>query len=215
MKNASGSLFFLFHFTSHDSRLQMEMRLCVFVFLRLHLFCVFICILMHWNVKKTTTNIWRLSFVKEALFYTIFSPCWLFCQCESQMIGLSCSDHSKSPSFVLGWSIKVSESGWLSAFSSTAGADWKQQPLSQQHHSVCLQVSWRLLRKRGGWGGREGGREGVWETVRQIELEIGMHMIWMRDEAGVEESCRKEDDFLVKTSLAMRQWCKTSLGSLI
>lgn len=30
-------------------------------------------------------------------------------------------------------------------------------------------------------------------------------MIWMRDEAGVEESCRKEDDFLVKTSLAMRQ----------
>lgn len=62
MKNASGSLFFLFHFTSHDSRLQMEMRLCVFIFLRLHLFCVFICILMHWNVKKTTTNIWRLSF---------------------------------------------------------------------------------------------------------------------------------------------------------
>lgn len=160
MKNASGSLFFLFHFTSHDSRLQMEMRLCVFVFLRLHLFCVFICILMHWNVEKTTTNIWRLSFVKEALFYTIFSPRWLFCQCEGQMIGLSCSDHSKSPSFVLGWSIKVSESGWLSAFSSTAGADWKQQPLSQQHHSVCLQVSWCLLRKRGGgWGGWEEGRE--------------------------------------------------------
>lgn len=151
------------------------------------------------------TFLWT-QFVKEALFYTIFSPCWLFCQYESQMIGLSCSDHSKSPSFVLGWSIKVSESGWLSAFSSTAGADWKQQPLSQQHHSVCLQVSWCLLRKRGGgWG----GREGVWEIVRQIELEIGMHMIWMRDEAGVEESCRKEDDFLVKT------WCKTSLGSLI
>lgn len=102
------------------------------------------------------TFLWT-QFVKEALFYTIFSPCWLFCQCESQMIGLSCSDHSKSPSFVLGWSIKVSESGWLSAFSSTAGADWKQQPLSQQHHSVCLQVSWCLLRKRGGWGGREGG----------------------------------------------------------
>lgn len=49
MKNASGSLFFLFHFTSHDSRLQMEMRLCVFVFFA---FAPLLCFHLHFNALE-------------------------------------------------------------------------------------------------------------------------------------------------------------------
>lgn len=41
--------------------------------------------------------------------------------------------------------------------------------------------------------GREGF--GVGKTVRQIEFKIGMHIIWMGDEASVEYICRWEEDF--------------------